>query len=166
MQHGFLATFEKYELIAFFSGYAIVYLMVMGLWRKQGIFGIAKDRLIAYSYSITATLFLGYVLQKLFLGYSNGNGQLIIYRPYFVLFGILAVLFWIPSLSRLKALMLVHSLVFFALIPLDLAAYLIGSADREQVRNDMNMLTVSVVLNFSTFILAFAALLISRAIRR
>lgn len=165
MDYDFLGNFEKFELMAFFSGYAIMYLLMNGVWRGDRLFGVSKARLLSYCYVLTATLFLGYTARKLFMG-SVTDIQPHFYHPYLYIFGLLAILFWIPALNRRSFLMLVHSLVFFAMIPLDIISYSRDLIKREQVRNDMNILTISVILNVSTTFIAFLFLWLAERLRK
>jgi hypothetical protein len=161
MEDEFLGNFEKFELMAFFSGFAIVYLIMNGIWRSDRIFGMAKGRIFSYGYALTATLFLGYTARKLFMG-SGLEMQFHFYHPFLYLFGLLAVLFWIPALTGRSMPILVHSLVFFSMIPLDIISYFRGTAGRDQIRNDMNMLSLSIIFNVSTLILVFIFLWLIR----
>jgi hypothetical protein len=161
MDYGFLGNFERFELMAFFSGYALIYLLLNGLWRNDFSLKFSKARLLSYSYALTGTLFIGYVVRKIFINLDAGN-QVHFYHPILYLFGILAALFWIPVFSKRSSLALLHSLVFFALIPLDIISYARGSVEREQVGNDMNVLSISIIFNVSTAILMFIFLRLSQ----
>jgi hypothetical protein len=74
------------------------------------------------------------------------------------IWGIFSILFWIPSLRKKPVLTLLHSTVFFLFLVRDLFFQLFSlSADRNIIRNDMKIFTVSLFLNLGIygFILLF-----------
>lgn len=165
MDNEFLASFEKFELIAFFSGYALIYVLLNGVLQGERIFGASKTRLFSLSYQLTATLFLGYTVRKLVMGSLDGV-QTYFYHPLLYLFGLLSIFFWLPPLYRRSVIMLFHSLVFFSLIPLDIIFYFRGMADRSQVRNDMNMLGLGLSFNVFITVVAFLILWLSERMHK
>lgn len=151
---------QRLELIAFFSGYPFIYAIVYTIaGEKHKIAGSFANRLtssLPMAYALTGTLFIGLLLKDLYPDYSAKNIAYQFQTPYFVIWGILSVLFWIPAFSKKTIFSLLHSLVFFSLFLKDLFLYFNDSMDKEMIRNDMKIYTISLLLNTATlfFILA------------
>lgn len=77
------------------------------------------------------------------------------------LWGILAVLFWIPALSKKPAYSLLHSLPFFFLFAKDLLTGMQADSGKDVIRNDMKIYTISFVIN----VIALALLILVNYIR-
>ncbi len=160
MDNSFLAYLQRLELIGFFSGYPLIYaiaLVITGNQRLKTGFISRISALLPYAYAVVGTLFLGFELKKLYPVYSIEHIKQSIQHPYLVIWGLLAMLFWIPALSKKIVFSLIHSLVFFFLLVSDIFEQLSFSADSDIVKNDMKVYTSSLVLNLSTF--AFLVLL-------
>ena len=160
MDNSFLAYLQRLELIAFFSGYPLVYAIAVFLagnerLKKGFISHIAP--LLPYAYALVGTLFLGFELKKLYPVYSFEHIKQTVQHPYLVIWGLLAILFWVPALSKKIYLSLIHSLVFFFLLVSDIFVQLTSSADSDIVKNDMKVYTSSLILNLCT--LAFLVLI-------
>ena len=161
MDNDFFAYVQHLEMLAFFSGYPLVYYLVRFLFRnatsKNGRWsGISS--ILPYSYALTGTLYLGLLLKNLYPDYTIENVQHRIQQPYLIIWGILSMLFWIPAIARKQILSILHSFVFFFFILRDLFVQLAGfSQDSNIIKNDMSMYTVSIFLNLLAFaLLAFA----------
>lgn len=110
--------------------------------------------LLPFAYALVGTLFLGFELKKLYPDYSIEHIKQTIQQPYLIVWGLLPILFWIPALSRKKALSLVHSLIFFLLPVIDLFIYLFSTgADNNIVKNDMKVYTASLILNLGSLLI-------------
>jgi len=89
----------------------------------------------------------------LYPDYSIEHIKQTIQKPWLIIWGLLSLLFWIPALSKRKALSLVHGLVFFVLPVIDLFMYLFSTgADNNIVKNDMKVYTSSLILNLASLI--------------
>lgn len=171
MDDAFLITLQKLELIAFFSGYPVVYTVMFFF---AGISPVKKnfvDRVISllpFSYALLGTLFLGFEIKKIFPDYSIENIKHTIQQPYLVMWGLLSLLFWIPAISKKPILSLVHSLVFFFLLLSDLYLQWFSlTADNYVIKNDMKVYANSLILNLASFaILVLLSLLFSYSKRR
>ncbi|HZX57999.1 MAG TPA: hypothetical protein VFE54_04715 [Mucilaginibacter sp.] len=160
MDNSFLAYLQRLELIGFFSGYPLIYtiaLFIAGNQRLKNTFISRIAPLLPFSYALVGTLFLGFELKKLYPDYSVEHIKQAIEHPYLVIWGLLAILFWISALSKKIFFSLLHSLVFFFLIVSDIFMQLNSSADSDIVRNDMKVYTSSLFLNLCT--LAFLVLI-------
>lgn len=157
MDSSFLAYLQKLELIGFFAGYPLIYAITIfigdSVTNKKGIFCRAVW-LLPFAYALVGVLFLGFLLKKMYPDYSFQHIKQIIQQPYLVMWGLLSILFWIPALSKKKALSLVHSLIFFLMPVIDLFMYLFSAgADNNIVKNDMKVYTASLILNLTSLVI-------------
>jgi len=157
MDNSFLAYLQQLELIAFFSGYPLLYAIVVFAAGNQADSNNYKARavkLLPYAYALVATLFLGFQLKKLYPDYSAAHLKLSMQHPWLVIWGLMAILFWIPALAKKKSLSLIHSLAFFFFLARDLFTQLFASSsNNDLVRNDMRIYTNSLFLNLAAFAL-------------
>jgi len=144
-------------ILAFFSGYPLIYAFTMTVSGVMPITNPFKKRLTAalpYSYALVGTLYLGLQLKNTYLNYSYGNVRQMLLHPYLLFWAFLSLLFWIPAVNRRKAFSLCHSLVFFFFFAKDILTQLFGaSADKELQKNDLRIFTVSLLLNLGTLLL-------------
>lgn len=151
MDNSFFAYIQELELIAFFSGFPLIYatiLVVAGSSNLKQGFKSKLVKLLPYGYALAGTLYLGLILKNLYPNYSLENIQ----HPYLTIWGLLAILFWIPAISKKTSISLMHSLVIFIVLIKNLLTQLTSSsADINMVRNDMKIYTVSLILNLGTF---------------
>lgn len=151
MDNSFFAYIQELELIAFFSGFPLIYVVILFV---SGCFNLKQDfkdrlkQLLSFGYALVGTLYLGLIVRNLYPGYSLETIQ----NPYLTGWGILAVFFWIPALSKKTMISLMHSLVIFSLLVKNQLMQLISnSPDINMVRNNMKIYTISLILNLGTF---------------
>jgi len=160
MDNTFFAYLHWLEIMAFFSGYPLIYTVTVFIAGTQQFKDKFKGRIVSllpFAYALVGTCFLGLQLKKLYPDYSIENIRLTIQQPYLMIWGLLSIFFWIPTLSKKIVLSLVHSLVFFFLLVMDLFSQLSSGTDKDNVRNDMKIYTVSLLLNLTA--VAFIMLL-------
>ncbi|ASU33070.1 hypothetical protein [Mucilaginibacter xinganensis] len=157
MDNSFLASIQKLEAMAFFSGYALVYTVMLFFWgneQQKGKFTSRIISLLPVSYAFIGVLFLGFQLKRLYPDYSWEHVRLTIQQPYLIGWGILSIAFLIPALKKQPVISLLHSCTFFYFIAADLFGLLIAkSADNDMVKNDMKVLAASVILNIGVLAL-------------
>jgi hypothetical protein len=157
MDDNFLAYVQHLELMAFFSGYPFIYALAFFVVRNKKIKNIFKHEVISllpFSYALISTLFVGFQLKKLYPDYSFENIQLTMQQPYLVIWGVLAILFWIPALAKNVVLSLIHGLVFFFFLAKDLFLHFSSSTtDDSIVSNDMKVYSLSLLLNLASLVL-------------
>ena len=157
MGNDFFAYVQHLEMLAFFSGYPLVYYFVRFLFRNASSKNGWRAEIVSilpYVYALIGTLYLGLVLKNLYPDYTIENLQHRIQRPYLNIWAILSILFWIPAVSRKQVISVLHSLVFFLYIVRDLFLQLTGiSHDTNIIKNDMRIYTISIFLNLLSFIL-------------
>jgi cyanate permease len=157
MGNNFLAYVQQLEMLAFFSGYALVnYLVrfpIRSSFFKNGRGG-GLVSILPFTYALMGTLYLGLQLMNLYPDYTLENITRRFQQPYLVIWALMSMLFWIPALAQRQLLGILHSLVFFFMIARDLFFQLAGfAADQDIVKNDMKIYTVSIFLNLAAFIL-------------
>ena len=120
----FFAYMQRLELLAFFSGYPLVYTVVVFIagGRPPGNkFKRRMGSLLPFAYALVGSLYLGLQLKNLYPDYSIEYITLTMQQPYLMIWGLLSILFWIPTLAKKTVLSLLHSLVFFFLLVIDLS---------------------------------------------
>jgi hypothetical protein len=158
MDNSFFEYLQQLELMAFFSGYPLLYAIIVfiaGQTRMKNNFTKRLVSVLPFAYALLGTLYLGYLLKNLYPDYSVKNIKALIQQPYLVAWGLISILFWIPGLAKKKALSLLHSLVFFFLLVRDLFLQLSASSDKSIITNDMNVYTNSILLNLGALALIF-----------
>lgn len=156
MGNSFFAYLQQLELIAFYSGYSLLYAIILVLAGNKESRNNFKNRLVSslpLSYALVSTLYLGLQLKNLYLSYSAENIIQDIHHSYLMVWGLLSILFWIPSFRKKEVLSLLHSLVFFLILVKDIFMQISSSVDENILKNDMRIYSVSLLLNVGTFIL-------------
>ncbi len=157
MDNSFLAYLQRLEMMAFFSGYPLIYSLILFVAGNKQSKNNSRSSLVSFlpfSYALVGTLYLCLQLKNLYPDYFIGNIKLTVQLPYLKIWGLFSILFWLPALGRKTVLSLVHSFVFFFFFVKDLFFQLSGlSADKNIVRNDMKIYTVSLLLNLAAFAL-------------
>ena len=143
MDNSFFAYLQQLEMMAFFSGYPLIYAVVIvaaGKRPEKNSFGERAAAVLPFAYALVGTLFLGFQLKKLYPDYSFENIRSTMQMPWLVLWGLLSVLFWIPAIGKKKFLCLIHSLLFFFFLVKDLFIQLSASSvNSDTIKNDKNI---------------------------
>jgi len=151
------AYMDQILVMAFLSGYPLIYAMVYFIAgtqsKKSNDLLIRMVSLLPLAYAFTATLFLALVLKNMFPDYSLTNISIQFKDVYIKIWGILAVLFWIPALNKRPVFSLLHSLVIFSLLLKDLFVSMTSSVSSDHIKNDMKVYTDSLLLNIGSFAL-------------
>ncbi len=151
MDNSFFAYLQQLELIAFFSGYPLIYIVthfIAGTGQTKNNFKKRMVMLLPFAYALVGTLYLGLQLKNLYPHYALSNIKENIQHPYLTAWALLSLLFWIPALGKKTWLSLLHSLVFFFLIIKDFfLKFYTSSADNNMVQNDMKIYSLSLALN-------------------
>ncbi|HRI19665.1 MAG TPA: hypothetical protein PLA68_01870 [Panacibacter sp.] len=150
MDNSFLEYLQRLQLIAFFSGYPLVYAItffVSGMPQLKSKHARHIVSHLPYAYALAGTLFLGFLANNFYPDFSIEKIRLDIQNKFLVAVAILSILFWIPFLAKKKLLSLIHSFIFFFLLVKDIFLQSFGtSPDWNIVRNDMKMYTASLIL--------------------
>jgi hypothetical protein len=171
----FVTFMQRLELLAFFAGYPLLFTFVyfgsqFRLARTIGLKARHPDTmragrripsmfaLLPAAYGLTAGFFL---IRQVF----NSNDPSIPSIIALKIWGCLALLFWLPTLQRNVFLSFLHGLVFFGLIVIDIFTGLSTASGRDQISNDMKILTDSLLLNTASLAITVAAVFIKSCIR-
>jgi len=152
MGNNFFAYLQQLELMAFFSGYCLLYAIIIVFAESNAPRNNFKNRIILVlplSYALVATLFLGLQVRNF---YSSLNTGVAIHHPFLMIWALLAILFWIPAFRKKEWFSLLHSLLFFFMLVKDVIVQIFSSQYIEILKNDMKIYTVSLLLNLATFI--------------
>ncbi|HAL83883.1 MAG TPA: hypothetical protein DCO83_17915 [Mucilaginibacter sp.] len=172
MDNSFFAYMQQLELMAFFSGYPLIYSLVLyiaGTLPEKNNFKTRLVSLLPYAYALIGTLYLGDLLRNMYPDYSIKSIIVTIQQQWLIIWGLLSLLFWIPAISKRIVLSLIHSLVFLFFLGKDLFLQLFTpSANSDIVRNDMKIYGNSLLLNLAAFafILLMSFLFTSRKSRQ
>jgi hypothetical protein len=154
MGNDFLAYMQHFEMLTFFSGYPLIYAVMNYLSGKNHVssyIGAKIFSLLPFAYALMGTLYLGLQLKNFYTAYSMGVWEQSMLRPYFLTWGILSVLFWIPAFAKRTILSLLHSLVFFFLFVRDIIAGSFAPDTGSNIlSNSTNIYTVSLLLTVSS----------------
>jgi hypothetical protein len=151
MDNGFFDYLQQLELIAFFSGYALLYTMMLFFagkaTSKKSVVGRIAI-LLPFAYALVGTLYLGLQLKKAYPDYSIKNLNVTIQWSYLVIWALLSLLFWIPWLARRPILSLLHSGVFFFLFARTIFLHSVGAGrDTLTLHNELSVYTDSLFIN-------------------
>lgn len=151
MDSSFFDYLQRLEMMAFFSGYPLIYAIASFIAGKHQSKTSIKRKIVSllpYSYALVGTLFLGLQLNNLYPDYTFENIKLTTQEPYLKIWGLLALLFWIPAFAKKPVISLMHSLVFFFFLAKDLFLHTFQpSADKHIIRNEMKIYSDSLILN-------------------
>ena len=158
MDTDFLKYLQQLEMMAFFSGFPLLYAIVIvaaGYLQKDPELKKKLISLLPYSYAIIGTLYIGLQIRNLYPNYDLENIKNSILRPFLFLWGCLSILFYLRVINKRIILALLHSLVFFFMLLKDLFANISQSSgeDNSIVRNDMKIYTDSLLLNTGVYFL-------------
>jgi len=156
MDDSFFAYLQLLELMGFFSGYPLLYAVVLVIGKghlKENDLRGRMVSLLPFAYALVGTLYLGLQLRNMYPNYSPDAIRSSIYQPWLVTWGLLSILFWIPAIAKKKVLTLLHSLVFFFFLAKDLFLQVSGAtSDKNILRNDMKIYTTSLLINLGAFV--------------
>ena len=153
MNDSFFSYLQQIELMAFFTGYPLVYALVKFIADKQPISRLFKFHaasLLPYAYALVGTIYLALQLKKLYPSYSIESIHLHIQLPLLTGWALLSILFWIPAIAKKPVLSLLHSLVFFFFLVKDI--FFQSPGDKDILQNAMKIYTTSILLNLGAFL--------------
>jgi hypothetical protein len=157
MGNNLLTYIQQLEMLAFFSGYPLIYYLALFLAGNASFknrWGPGFVSILPYTYALVGTLYLGLQLKNLYPDYTIENVRRHVQLPYLCIWGLLSLLFWLSAFSKRQILSLLHSLVFFFIIIKDLFFQLTGNIrGRDIIKNEMTVYTISIFLNLAAFIL-------------
>ena len=168
METSFFAYIQQLELMAFFSGYPLFYALVNVIaGRLKSSTATLVILLLPLTYALAGTLYVGLQLKNFYPNYSFGHIRSSIEQPFWTVWAVLSLLFWIPVFRKKPVFCLLHSLPFFFLLCKDLYYHSIDAHyDNNLIRNDMKIYTDSLLLQLGAFTLLALLFLIGKRIKR
>lgn len=155
MGNSFFKYVQQLELFGFFSGYSLLFVLILFWTGDKPLQNNFKKRLLSvipYSYALIGTLYIGLLMKNLYESHMVGNLFTNIYNPFLTAWALLSILFWIPAIGKKQFLSLLHNLVFFFLLVKDVIMQIFSSEYNEILKNDMKIYTMSLLLNLGSFI--------------
>lgn len=169
MDDSFILYLERLELMAFFAGYPLIYLLVVsvaGTEKLKRITRINIASLLAYSYAVTGLLYVGLMLKNLYPDLSLEHIRVSAAGPFLKIWALSSLLFFIPAIAKRPVLSLLHSMVFFFLLLRDLFLPFTKQGDQSLINNDMRVYSFSLILNLITFVFVWLVCLLTRWIKK
>ena len=170
MDTSFFQYLRHLELIGFFSGYPLLFVIVIffsGNKHVKKIIAEKSKQLLPFSYAVVGFLFLGMELRNLYPDYSYDNIVSSVHVPFLTVWGLMSILFLIPFLRKNPILSLLHSLVFFILLAKNSIQVLdTTNGDQSQLKNYISVYSDSLILNFSIYVLMLLLLCLLLFLRK
>ncbi|MGN6195238.1 MAG: hypothetical protein ACTHOB_09885 [Ginsengibacter sp.] len=154
MGNGFFKYVQQLELFGFFSGYSLLFVLILFWAGDKHVESNFKKRLLSvlpYSYALIGTLYIGQLTRNFFESDMAGHVLSNIYNPFLTAWALLSILFWMRAFSNKKYLSLLHNLVFFFLLVRDVIMQIFSSGYIDILKNDMKIYTMSLLLNAGSF---------------
>lgn len=170
MDYDFFSYLQKLELLVFFSGYPLLYLLVIsiaGRLREKDTVQSRVVSLLPYSYACMGTLYLGLLFKNVYPDYSVEHILEQIQNPYLTLLGLGSLLFWIPAINHKRVLSFLHGLFFFFLLIRDFFMQETDRvADKAMLKNDMRIYTISLLLHLLVLLMVLGLTYLYRRFSR
>ena len=150
MDNSFFKYLQILEILAFFSGFPLIYLLVSFIsdrsGKKNGI-GNRLYALLPFVYAVIGILFVGLQLKKLYPDFSSSHISAEIQNSFLAIWGVSTLLFFIPVLNKKPVFSLLHSLVFLFVIVYKFYIQLSTSTpDNDVLKNYIRVYTDSIIL--------------------
>lgn len=152
------------EILAFFSGYPMIFLLVKYLNQFKSFQRLTSQALhiLPFVYGLIGILFLGLQLKTL----SVTNDLDRIQHPYLFIWGILSIIFLFPKFSKQPSFSLLHSLIFLFVLISKIFFKSTSLEEKSQViSNYMNIYTISIALNLVLLFLVMAVSFLLKKIK-
>ena len=153
---------EWVELQTFFSGYILVYVLVLSIKNYSRFAGFFKNNLLGkfpLAYALTGTLYLGLQLINVYPDFQ-------IHFSFLKVWGLTSILFWIPALQKRPFYSVIHNSIFFLLLLYNSFTQLISSSgNSEYAANNMKIYSVSLLINVTALFLIHVIFLISEHVK-
>ncbi len=169
MNSSFFIYLEQLELMIFFSGYPLIYLLFNVIAETafaKRIFKKDISTLLPYAYGFVGILYLGLQLKNLYPNYSIEHIKSATEIPLLKLWGLISILFLLPVFSKKPFYSLLHSLVFFFFLVRDLWLHAYQTSDGTVLKNDMNIYSYSLLINLAAFILILIVYFLFKLFKR
>jgi hypothetical protein len=158
MGNSLTAYIQQLELIAFFAGYPIMFILVQVIarsFKETPSFFYRLQKLLPFAYALAGTLYLGLTLNNTFHAYRFTNSIELPANPLLTAWALFSLLFYFKFFRRKSLLAFLHSLVFFFLFAKDIFLYALGKLERERLVIDMKLYSDSLLLNCGCLLLCY-----------
>ncbi len=155
MDNSFVSLLQLLEILAFFSGYPMIYLLVKYLDQYPGMqrFSQKAISVLPLVYGILGLLFVGLELKNLLIDFNLARFE----HPYLISWGISSLLFLFPFFSKRPYWSFWHSLVFLLiLVEKIIFGDFAPEGKAQQIKNYMTIYSISLALNLVLLLLTLA----------
>lgn len=150
--------FNQLELVAFFAGFPLVFIIVMVFAGKAekpaALFSILK-RLLPFSYTLTGSFYLAFLLREQYTQYNLHHTLAGFALPWLTLWALLSLLMFIQPFRSKIYLCFLHSLVFLFLLLKDFFLHASGQLDQHMLRTNMKLYSDSLILHATCLLITF-----------
>lgn len=157
MDDSFISYVQQLEVMAFFSGYPLLYFFIQTIAGKKSERNMFKNNMVSLlpkTYATVALLYFGLLLRNLYPDITPEKFVAETDNAFLVYWGIGAALFWLPLLNKRPILSLFHSLVFFFILLKEMYKVLTGiNADKTVLKNEMKVYFDSLLLLGSIYLI-------------
>lgn len=155
MDNSFVSLLQLLEILAFFSGFPMIYLLVKYLDQYKGMQRFTQKAIpiLPVAYGILGILFVGLELKNLLIDFNLARFE----HPYLIVWGISSLLFLFPFFSKQPYWSFCHSLVFLLiLVEKIIFEDFAPEGKAQQIKNYMTIYSISLALNLVLLLLSFA----------
>jgi hypothetical protein len=159
MEQSLISYLQQLEILVFFCGHTLLYLVVNSLNSIPSINVVFKKRIrwaLPYSYAMAGVLFIGFEMRNMYPDLSPLHFLQRFQNPFLFFWAMSTLLFWLRTIHKFIWISFLHSLVFFYFLIKDLIWNNSGGmADIHLARNNMNIYFISLLLHFFLIIFFF-----------
>ena len=152
---------EWVEVQTFFSGYILVYVLVLWGNNYLHLTRFFKNNLLKklpLAYALTGTFYLCFQLK-------NAVPDFELHFSFLKVWGFISVLFWIPALQRKPVYSVLHNSIFFLLMLYDSCVQLFSpSGSSNYAVNNMKIYLISFLINLTTIMIIYVIFLILKPV--
>lgn len=159
MINDFFKYLQLLEILAFFTGYPLVYLIVKTVIQSPVIgetIQLRMLRALPFSYALVGLLFVGFEFKN---NYSDLHIQILwshIVNPFPYFWALLSLIFFHPYFSRAPQWCFYHSLVFLFLILQNIFLELNNQlVNGDNLHNSLKIYSISLLLDAASFGISF-----------
>jgi len=170
MANEMISYLQQLEILAFFSGYPLIYAVVAFLRstsKSRSSIKYSAFILLPFVYATVGLLYVALQIRNLYPDYSFKHINSEIQIPFYAIWAVLSLVFWIPIFNKKPVISLFHSLVFFYLIVKNFYLQLTGTdPDKNILGNFMKVYSDSLLLNSIVLIILLIIYYAIRFLRR
>jgi hypothetical protein len=170
MEQSLINYLQQLEILVFFCGYTLLYLVVNSLYSISAFSEVFKRRIkwaLPYTYAMAGLLFIGFEIRNLYPDLSPSHLLQRFQSPFLFFWGMSTLLFWWKLIHKISWISFLHSLVFFYFLIKDLIWQNgVSTPDEHMVRNNMQIYSISLMLYFSLIIVFFLLSFLNKQLKQ